>query len=67
MSDYVKQRQLAKELLKDEPGGDWHPLCEVHVGGPSWRWPQAEVLDKPFPTMLDSQKPNLNHQDLLPR
>ena len=67
MQDYAKNRQLAKELLKDEPGGDWHPLCEVHVGGPAWRWTQANVLERPCASMIGSQKYNLSHEDLLPR
>jgi hypothetical protein len=55
-----------RRLFSKEPEGTWHPLCEVHAGGPAWRWPKAGCLSKPYPSRINNQRYNLDEPDLLP-
>ena len=43
-------RSVRVNIYADEPEGRWHPLTEIHGGGPSWRWVQAGFLKSQTPS-----------------
>ena len=55
-----------QRLFSNKPDGTWHPLCEVHAGGPAWRWPEAGCLSRPYPSRINNQRYKLHEPDLLP-
>jgi len=57
-------RDAAQALYADE--GGWHVMSRKHGGGPSWRWYDVGIAQKPG-KWIKKQQYDLQAQDLLPQ